>query len=183
MENNMYRWTHPLFFIAALCLAIPTSFLTAAVDIKDLFNVLLPAALKANAEEARAIGVNFQFIIIGEGEWFIDLQSLLPSVTPGQGGNPDVTLSLTGDDFQVLAENPSANGMQLFFGGKLRVGGNQMLAMKIQKLFALKPSPGPSGLSSTYFDEMPVSLEYIEGPLSEYPDLYQRAVEKDFHYW
>ena len=31
----------------------------------------------------------------------------------------------------------SANGMQLFFAGKLKVVGNQMLAMKLSKLFAL----------------------------------------------
>ena len=30
------------------------------------------------------------------------------------------------------------NGMQLFFAGKLKVQGNQMLAMKLQKLFGLR---------------------------------------------
>jgi penicillin-binding protein 1A len=40
--------------------------------------------------------------------------------------------------FQKLHENPQANGMQLFFAGKLKVSGNQMLAMKLQKLFSYK---------------------------------------------
>jgi putative sterol carrier protein len=45
---------------------------------------------------------------------------------------------MTSEDFQKLYENPDANGMQLFFAGKLKVAGNQMLAMKLKKLFALK---------------------------------------------
>ena len=36
-----------------------------------------------------------------------------------------------------LVENPQANGMQLFFAGKLKVTGNQMLAMKLPKLFEI----------------------------------------------
>ena len=35
-------------------------------------------------------------------------------------------------------ENPQANGMQLFFAGKLKVAGNPTLAMKLQKLFSYK---------------------------------------------
>ncbi len=35
-------------------------------------------------------------------------------------------------------ENPQANGMQLFFAGKLKVSGNPTLAMKLQKLFSYK---------------------------------------------
>ena len=42
------------------------------------------------------------------------------------------------EDFQKLYENPDANGMQLFFAGKLKVKGNQMLAMKLKDLFALR---------------------------------------------
>ena len=42
------------------------------------------------------------------------------------------------DDDDKLVENPQANGMQLFFAGKLKVTGNQMMAMKLQKLFSYK---------------------------------------------
>ncbi len=44
---------------------------------------------------------------------------------------------MTAEDFQKLHENPQANGMALFFAGKLKVAGNVMLAQKLGKLFNL----------------------------------------------
>ena len=111
-----------------------------AVDIKKLFNEILPAALTKNAEEAKTIGAKFQMNITSEGEpvggeWNIDVTATGPSCKPGSG-EADCTITITADDFQKLVENPQANGMQLFFAGKLKVTGNQMLAMKLQKLFS-----------------------------------------------
>ena len=108
-----------------------------AVDIKQLFNDTLPAALSKNAEEAKTIGAKFQMNITGEGEWSIDVSSTGPSCKPGTGP-ADCTITIAAEDFQKLLENPQANGMQLFFAGKLKVAGNQMLAMKLSKLFGYK---------------------------------------------
>ena len=108
-----------------------------AVDIKKLFNETLPAALAKNAEDAKTIGAKFQMNISGEtgGEWNIDVSATGPHCKPGTG-DADGTIAITDEDFQKLVENPQANGMQLFFAGKLKVTGNQMLAMKLQKLFS-----------------------------------------------
>jgi putative sterol carrier protein len=108
-----------------------------AVDIKKLFNEDLPAALAKNAEEAKSIGAKYQMNITGEGEWTIDVSSTGPSCKAGNEA-ADCTMTIAAEDFQKLIENPQANGMQLFFAGKLKVTGNQMLAMKLQKLFSLK---------------------------------------------
>jgi putative sterol carrier protein len=108
-----------------------------AIDIKQLFNETLPASLAKNADEAKTIGAKFQFNITGEGEWNIDATATGPSCKPGSGP-ADVTITVSGEDFQKLQENPQANGMQLFFAGKLKVQGNQMLAMKLNKIFAYK---------------------------------------------
>jgi putative sterol carrier protein len=107
-----------------------------AVDIKKLFNEVLPAALEKNADDAKTIGAKYQMNITGEGEWFIDVSASGASCKPGTGGTADCTITIASDDFQKLVENPQANGMQLFFAGKLKVAGNQMLAMKLQKLFS-----------------------------------------------
>jgi putative sterol carrier protein len=107
-----------------------------SVDIKKLFNDELPAALSKNAEDAKTIGAKFQINITGEGSWNIDVSPTGPKVVAGEGP-ADCTLTLAGEDFNKLIENP-ANGMQLFFAGKLKVAGNQMLAMKLNKLFAYK---------------------------------------------
>ena len=72
-----------------------------------------------------------------EGEWTIDVTSSGPSCVAGTDATADCTITLAAEDFQKLYENPQANGMQLFFAGKLKVAGNQMLAMKLQKLFGL----------------------------------------------
>jgi putative sterol carrier protein len=106
-----------------------------AVDVKKLFNEELPAALEKNAEDAKTIGAKFQMNITGEGEWFIDVSSTGPACKAGTGEGADCTITIAAEDFQKLVENPQANGMQLFFAGKLKVTGNQMLAMKLQKLF------------------------------------------------
>jgi putative sterol carrier protein len=107
-----------------------------AVDIPKLFNEQLPAALTKNADEAKAINAKYQMNITGAGSWHLDLTSAGPTVT--QGEQPaDCTITIAADDFQKLQENPAA-GMQLFFSGKLKIAGNQMLGMKLQKLFSFK---------------------------------------------
>jgi putative sterol carrier protein len=108
-----------------------------AVDIKKLFNEELPASLTKNAEDARTIGAKYQMNVTGEGEWNIDVSSTGPVCKEGTG-DADCTITVAAEDFQKLLENPQANGMQLFFAGKLQVGVNQMLAMKLQKLFSYK---------------------------------------------
>lgn len=108
-----------------------------AIDIKKLFNDELPAALIKNAEDAKTIGAKYQMNITGEGEWNIDVSSTGPVCKAGTG-EADCTITIASEDFQKLAENPQANGMPLFFAGKLKVAGNQMLAMKLQKLLSYK---------------------------------------------
>jgi putative sterol carrier protein len=110
-----------------------------AVDIKKLFDEELPAALAKNAAEAKTIGAKYQMNITGPtgGDWNVDVSDSGPSCKPGTGP-ADCTISITDEDFQKLVENPQANGMQLFFSGKLKVSGNQMLAMKLQKLFGFR---------------------------------------------
>jgi putative sterol carrier protein len=106
------------------------------IDIAKLFNEQLPAILARNSDEAKAINAKYQMQITGAGSWHLDLTSTGPSIA--QGEKPaDCTVTIAADDFQKLRENPAA-GMQLFFAGKLKITGNQMLGMKLQKLFSLK---------------------------------------------
>ena len=108
-----------------------------AVDIKKLFNEDLPAALANNADEAKTIGAKFQLNVTDEGEWHIDASATGPACKAGTD-TADCTITVSAEDFQKLLENPQTNGMQLFFAGKLKVQGNQMLAMKLNKLFSFK---------------------------------------------
>ena len=107
-----------------------------AVDIPQLFNEQLPAILAKNAAEATSINAKYQMNITGAGSWHLDLTQTGPTITSGQKP-ADCTVTITAEDFQKLKENP-ASGVQLFFGGKLKITGNQMLGMKLQKLFSLR---------------------------------------------
>ena len=107
-----------------------------AVDIPKLFNEQLPGTLAKHADEVKAINAKYQMNITGAGSWHLDLTSTGPKVV--QGEQPaDCTMTISADDFQKMYENPAA-GMQLFFTGKLKIAGNQMLGMKLQKLFSFK---------------------------------------------
>ena len=110
-----------------------------AVDIQNMFNNDLPAMLAKNPDAAKQIGAKYQLNITGEGggEWFIDVSDSGPKAEAGNPGAADCTITIDSQDFQKLYENPQANGMQLFFSGKLKVSGNPTLAMKLQNLFNL----------------------------------------------
>ena len=110
-----------------------------AVDIQKLFNDDLPAQLAKNADVAKQIGAKFQINITGEGggEWFVDATEAGPKAEKGNPGGADVTITLAAEDFQKVHENPLQAPMQLFFAGKIKMAGNQMLAMKLPKLFSL----------------------------------------------
>jgi hypothetical protein len=110
-----------------------------AVDIKKLFNEDLPAALAKNPDEAKSVGAKYQLNITGPtgGDWNIDVSPTGPGIKPGSG-DADCTISLSDEDFQKLYEDPAANATPLYFAGKLKITGNPLLAMKLQKLFALK---------------------------------------------
>lgn len=112
-----------------------------AVDIKNLFDIKLPEAIAANPDKAAEIGHVFQMNVSGPtgGNWTINTTKNDggPSCVAGTITTAECTINVADEDFQKLAENPQANGMQLFFAGKLKVQGNQMLAMKLSKLFDL----------------------------------------------
>jgi alkyl sulfatase BDS1-like metallo-beta-lactamase superfamily hydrolase len=107
-----------------------------ALDVKNLFNEVLPAALAKNADDAKTINAKYQMNITGEGEWFIDVSATGPSCTPGSQA-ADCTITIAGEDLEKLIENPGA-GMALFFSNKLKVTGNPALAMKLNKLLTYK---------------------------------------------
>ena len=103
-----------------------------ALDVKNLFNEVLPAALAKNAEDAKTINAKYQMNITGEGEWFVDVSASGPSCTPGSQP-ADCTITVAGEDLEKMIDNPGA-GMTLFFAGKLKVTGNAMLATKLQQI-------------------------------------------------
>ena len=111
-----------------------------AVDIRKMFNEQLPAAMARNEDAAKAIGVSYQLDVTGEGggQWFVDCTATGPRIEAGNPGGADCTVVLSVPDFQLLMEAPQANGMKLFFAGKLKITGNPLLATKLLTLLELQ---------------------------------------------
>jgi putative sterol carrier protein len=106
------------------------------IDAGELFNKRLPAIFERNKDKAKAINAKYQMNITGAGSWHIDLTGTGPSITPGEKP-ADCTVTIAADDFKELLQNPAA-GTQLFFTGKLKISGNQMLGLKLPKIFSLR---------------------------------------------
>lgn len=109
------------------------------VDIQKMLNEDLPGAMAKNPDAAKAIGKKFQLNIGGAGEWYIDATESGPSAVAGNPGGADCTIDIASEDFLKLVSDPNA-GMPLFFAGKLKVKGDQMAALKLQKLLDLGSS-------------------------------------------
>lgn len=108
-----------------------------AADIRKLFNVDLKALLAKNPDTARKIGGVYQLEVTGVGNWALDLAHDPPTIAEGLASSPGVTLSISEPDFQTLYADPKGQAMKLFFSGRLRVKGNQLMAMNLQKVLAL----------------------------------------------
>lgn len=104
----------------------------------ELFDVLMPKAIADAPHKAKEVGAIYVFKIHGEhgGEWTVDLKAHVPSISKGVLPGANCTIEVASADFMSMLHNP-ALGMQLFMQGKLKVTGDPMLAMKLQKLFAL----------------------------------------------
>lgn len=105
------------------------------MSVTELFNKTIPEALAANAEDAKSVGAKFQFNILGAGEWHMDLTGNGPTCKAGSE-KADVTIQISEKDFADLLDNPKGKAMGMFFSGKLKVTGNQMLGMKLEKILS-----------------------------------------------
>ena len=105
----------------------------------QLFDELLPSAIARAPKAAGEVGAKYVFKLSGEGggTWTVDLKPPSASITRGIQAGADCVIEVSAADFLQMLRNP-AMGMQLFMEGKLRVSGDPMMAMRLQKLFALE---------------------------------------------
>ncbi|HYU16445.1 MAG TPA: SCP2 sterol-binding domain-containing protein [Candidatus Acidoferrum sp.] len=105
-------------------------------DAKDVFDVIVPDAIKKYPDKAKEVNAIYCFKITGDGggTWTINLTSDPPTCVQGDSGNAQCTIEVAHDDFKSMLTDPQV-GMQLYFQGKLKVSGDPMLAMKVQQVF------------------------------------------------
>lgn len=97
-------------------------------------------SIKANPEAAKSADATFQFDISGDngGVWFVDVreEAEAPYVTEGASDDAQCVIKMT-EDVWVGITTGSANPMQAFMMGKIKIDGDMGLAMKLQKVLAL----------------------------------------------
>lgn len=102
---------------------------------KDLFSTHLPKRIEKGGGSLDNIDAVFFIKINGDGggEWTVNLKDA-PGVSEGDAGNADCTLECGIEDWNAIQADPQA-AMQMFFEGKLKVGGNAMLAQNLGAIF------------------------------------------------
>eukprot|EP00794_Sanderia_malayensis_P007760 gene7760-8604_t len=90
-----------------------------------------------NKELVQTIGGVFQFKLSGEeaGDWYLDLKNNSGSLGKGDppSGPAGVTMECSSDDFVKMFKG-ELNPAQAFMSGKMKIGGDMMMAMKLEKL-------------------------------------------------
>jgi len=103
-------------------------------EAKDFFESYLPGKISKDKDAALAVSAIFLFTITGEGggQWTVNLKDAV-GVTAGDAGNTECTIECAVADWAQIQAAPQS-AMQLYFEGKLKVGGNVMLATKLQQV-------------------------------------------------
>ncbi|MDF1562696.1 MAG: SCP2 sterol-binding domain-containing protein [Deltaproteobacteria bacterium] len=97
---------------------------------KQYFDEILPAKLSAHPELAEKVGAIYQFKITGEGggDWTVDL--VKNEVREGDDADAKCTVTVADADFLKVIDG-SLNAQMAFMSGKLKIGGDLSLAMKL----------------------------------------------------
>ncbi len=114
--------------------AAPASGPTSA----DIFNAI-GIFLKSSPGTGAKIGQVFQFRLSSpESVWTIDLKEGDGSVAQGETTKADCTLEMSDADFMDMCTG-KADAQKLYFGGKLKIGGNVMASQKLTFLSKVTP--------------------------------------------
>src|SRR3982751_3909278 len=107
-----------------------------ARSVKSFFDEKVPAVLATSPEKGQDVAAVYLFKISGAdgGTWTVDLASTPPTCKPGEHGTPQCTVEASDSDFRDMIDGGMQAAMSLFFSGKLKVGGDPMLATKLTKL-------------------------------------------------
>ena len=102
-------------------------------SVQDYFERVVPARLEGDPESAQSIGATYQFHVTGDngGDWVIDFKA--PQVRNETDDGADCTVTVSDADFLGIL-NGSINPVQAFMMGKIKIGGNMSLAMKLQQV-------------------------------------------------
>ena len=100
---------------------------------RELFEALPAAFMPEKAGGTKAL---IQMALTGEdgGDWVIDVADGQCQTRQEKVAQPDVTVTMSGEDFVALFHN-QLNPVQAFMSGKIKVAGNVGLVMQLLNWF------------------------------------------------
>ncbi|WP_210397445.1 SCP2 sterol-binding domain-containing protein [Motiliproteus sediminis] len=102
-------------------------------DTKQLLDTMVS---RFNASAAGDLEAVFQYHIEEGGDYYLEVADGQCALSEGEHDDASVTLSL---DQETLSEilSGETDGMQAFMAGRVKAGGNVMLATRLAELFPL----------------------------------------------
>lgn len=102
-------------------------------SVKEYFETLPQRFLPAGAKGVNAI---FQFELSGEGggTYHVKVNDGTMEIVEGPSASPSATIKMNADEF-IQMSNGKLSGVMAYMKGKMKVGGNVMLAQKMQAIF------------------------------------------------
>ena len=102
-------------------------------NIKEYFDTLEQRFV---ADASKGVNAVFQFELAGDGggQYHLVVEDGAMHVHEGGHDKPNATIKMSADDY-VKMVNGKLNGQMAAMTGKLKVGGNILMARKMQKLF------------------------------------------------
>jgi putative sterol carrier protein len=118
-------------------LSHPLVFRSKSMPTKDEINAFIAKMPEIFLpEKAQGVNTVLQLNLSGEngGQWWVKIADGQCEVQTGTADNPAMTLTSTADDLYAVLTGET-NAIASFMQGKIKVGGDMSLALKMQTMF------------------------------------------------
>ena len=107
--------------------------MSTAESVQQIFQGM-PSRLNPSAAQGMDCVIQYDLTGEGGGQYHTRIKDGAATVSEGPHPSPNMTLTMAAQDF-VDMTGGKLDGMSAFMSGKLRIGGDMGLAMKLQSLF------------------------------------------------
>jgi putative sterol carrier protein len=107
--------------------------MSTAESVQQIF-AAMPGRLNPSAAQGLDCVIQYDLTGDGGGQYHSKIKDGAATVAEGPHPSPNMTVTMAAQDF-VDMTNGKLDGMSAFMSGKLRIGGDMGLAMRLQSLF------------------------------------------------